>query len=72
MTKNVTTTPGQPAPSKNHFLRHGSMTTINTKLRRFATQFQCSVIALVLLNVCPRAPWRKMATRTRQRHNNTK
>jgi hypothetical protein len=29
------------------------MTTIDLKVRRFATQFQYSMIALVLLNVCP-------------------
>ena len=29
------------------------MTTINMKVRRFATQFQYSMIALVLMNVCP-------------------
>jgi hypothetical protein len=29
------------------------MTTTNVKLRRFATQLPCSVIALVLMNVCP-------------------
>jgi hypothetical protein len=27
--------------------------TINMKVRRFATQFQYSTIALVLMNVCP-------------------
>ena len=27
--------------------------TINMKVRRFATQFQYSMIALVLMNVCP-------------------
>src|ERR1700730_8321378 len=26
---------------------------INMKVRRFATQFQCSMLALVLMNVCP-------------------
>jgi hypothetical protein len=29
------------------------MTTINPKTRQFARQFQCSMIALVLMNVCP-------------------
>src|SRR5215471_9104230 len=29
------------------------MTTINLDVRQFARQFQCSMIALVLMNVCP-------------------
>ena len=34
------------------------MTPINMKLRRFATQFQYSMLALVLISVCP---WRALA-----------
>jgi hypothetical protein len=29
------------------------LSTTNLKVRRFATQFQCSMIALLLINVCP-------------------
>jgi hypothetical protein len=29
------------------------VSTMNTRVRRFATQFQCSMLALVLMNLCP-------------------